>query len=60
MAQEQVAIYARVSSAQQVDEGTIDSQIAALRARVEADGQSLSNEFIFIDEGYSGSNLIRP
>jgi site-specific DNA recombinase len=60
MVQEQVAIYARVSSDQQTEEGTIDSQVAALRARVKTDGQSLSDELVFIDEGYSGSNLIRP
>lgn len=60
MAQEQVAIYARVSSDQQAQEGTIDSQLAALHERVEADGLSLSQELTFIDEGYSGANLIRP
>jgi len=60
MAEKQIAIYARVSSDQQVDEGTIDSQIAALRDRVEKDGQSLAEELVFIDEGYSGANLIRP
>ena len=60
MAEKQIAIYARVSSDQQVDEGTIDSQVAALRDRVEKDGQRLSDELAFIDEGYSGANLIRP
>jgi len=33
-----VAIYARVSSARQAEEGTIESQLEALRARVKADG----------------------
>jgi len=60
MAQEQVAIYARVSSDQQADDGTIESQVVALRERVEMDGQSLLDELSFIDEGYSGANLIRP
>ena len=60
MAQEQVAIYAPVSSDQQAQEGTIDSQLAALRERVEADGLSLSQELTFIDEGDSGANLIGP
>jgi site-specific DNA recombinase len=60
MVNEQVAIYARVSSDQQTEEGTIDSQVAALRARVQTDGQSLSDELVFIDEGYSGANLVRP
>ena len=60
MTQEQVAIYARVSSDQQAEEGTIESQVAALRERVDMDGHSLSEELVFIDEGYSGANLIRP
>jgi site-specific DNA recombinase len=60
MAEKQIAIYARVSSDQQVDEGTIESQVAALRDRVEKDGQRLADEMVFIDEGYSGANLIRP
>lgn len=60
MAEKQIAIYARVSSDQQVDEGTIESQVAALRERVEKDGQRLADELVFIDEGYSGANLIRP
>ena len=58
MGQDQVAIYARVSSEQQAEEGTIASQVAALRDRVAADGLSLSEELTFIDEGYSGANLI--
>ena len=60
MGQDQVAIYARVSSEQQAEEGTIASQVAALCDRVAADGLSLSEELTFIDEGYSGANLIRP
>jgi site-specific DNA recombinase len=60
MNQKQVAIYARVSSKQQAEEGTIESQLAALRQRVEQDGFHLPDELIFVDEGYSGANLIRP
>ena len=60
MKEKQVAIYARVSSDQQAEEGTIDSQVAALRQRVAEDELSLSEELAFIDEGYSGANLIRP
>ncbi len=37
----QVAIYARVSSDQQAEAGTISSQIAALQERVEKDGYPL-------------------
>jgi len=60
MTQRQVAIYARVSSKQQAEEGTIGSQLAALRQRVEQDGIHLDNELAFVDEGYSGANLVRP
>lgn len=54
------AIYARVSSEQQAQAHTIDSQIAALRERVSNDGLDLAEEMEFIDEGYSGSTLVRP
>ena len=37
----QVAIYARVSSEQQVEAGTIESQLAALRDRLAEDGFDL-------------------
>jgi site-specific DNA recombinase len=60
MRQLQVAIYARVSSEQQAEAGTIASQLAALQARVAQDGLTLTAELTFIDEGYSGSTLIRP
>jgi site-specific DNA recombinase len=54
------AIYARVSSEQQAKGNTIASQIAALRSRVEQDELTLDRELNFIDEGSSGSTLIRP
>lgn len=54
------AIYARVSSERQVEANTIISQIDALRARIVADGLSLLEEYQFVDNGYSGSNLVRP
>jgi len=56
----QVGLYARVSSEQQVEAGTIESQIAALRERILADGYALSVDLSFIDQGYSGATLIRP
>jgi site-specific DNA recombinase len=56
----QVAIYARVSSEQQATANTIESQLAALQQRMRADGLSLSTEFQFVDEGYSGATLVRP
>ena len=55
-----VAIYARVSSEQQATSNTIDSQIAALEARLAQDGLTLVPEGRFIDDGYSGATLVRP
>jgi site-specific DNA recombinase len=54
------AIYARVSSERQAQEDTIDSQVQALRARVHEDGLTLDEELCFMDDGYSGSTLVRP
>jgi site-specific DNA recombinase len=54
------AIYARVSSQKQADQGTIESQVAALRRRVMDDGLALKEPMCFIDNGCSGSTLIRP
>jgi site-specific DNA recombinase len=58
--QARAAIYARVSSDQQAEAGTIASQIEALKERVHADGFSVEPEVCFLDEGYSGSTLVRP
>ena len=55
-----VAIYARVSSDQQAESGTILSQIEELKSRVQADGFVLEDESCFLDDGYTGSSLIRP
>jgi site-specific DNA recombinase len=55
-----VAIYARVSSEQQAQEQTIASQVAALRQRVAEDGFELAEELCFVDDGVSGSTLMRP
>jgi site-specific DNA recombinase len=54
------AIYARVSSEQQAKDNTIASQLEALKQRVAHDGLGLDSELCFIDEGWSGSTLIRP
>ena len=54
------AIYARVSSDQQAQEQTIESQITALRERVATDGFTLDDELCFVDNGVSGSTLQRP
>lgn len=55
-----VAIYARVSSEQQAEANTIDSQIDVLRERIAQDGFSLTDAMTFLDEGYSGASLMRP
>src|SRR6516162_1795083 len=54
------AIYARVSGEQQAQQNTIESQIAVLRERVQADGLPVEDDLCFIDDGYSGSTLVRP
>jgi site-specific DNA recombinase len=54
------AIYARVSSDQQAEAGTIASQVAALEERLRRDGLALDAELRFLDEGYSGGTLVRP
>src|SRR2546426_10604960 len=55
-----VALYARVSSEQQARVSTIASQVEALRQRIHDDGLKLEEELCFVDDGYSGSTLVRP
>jgi DNA invertase Pin-like site-specific DNA recombinase len=55
-----VALYARVSSEQQAEANTIASQLAEIRMRIVADGFALPTVFEFVDEGYSGSTIVRP
>ncbi|MGO9722016.1 MAG: recombinase family protein [Methylocella sp.] len=57
---EGVALYARVSSDSQARDNTIASQVAALRERVAADGFRLMPDHAYVDEGYSGTILLRP
>ncbi len=54
------ALYARVSSEQQAEAGTIESQVEALLGRVADDGVDIDDAMKFIDEGYSGATLVRP
>ncbi len=54
------AIYARVSSGKQKEEGTIASQTAALLEFAKSEGLQVPDEWVFQDDGYSGTNLIRP
>ena len=56
----EAALYARVSSDQQTRGQTIASQVAALRERIAADGLTLDPEHTFIDDGVSGTSLLRP
>ena len=54
------AIYARVSSDQQAQEQTIESQVSALREQLIRDGHAVDEELCFLDDGVSGSTLMRP
>jgi site-specific DNA recombinase len=55
-----VALYARVSSEQQAQQATVESQIAALKQRAEADGHLVLPHDIYVDDGFSGATLVRP
>jgi site-specific DNA recombinase len=60
MTTKQAALYARVSSEQQAEAKTIESQVADIRERIAADGFDLTSVLEFMDDGYSGSTLVRP
>ena len=55
-----VALYARVSSDHQAKAATIKSQLSALEDRIAQDNHVLDDELRFLDDGYSGSTLLRP
>lgn len=55
-----VAIYARVSSERQKEQETIASQTAALLEHAASQSWTVPAEWRFLDEGYSGANLVRP
>src|SRR3954465_278761 len=55
-----VAIYARVSSERQAQEGTIASQLETVTRRVRDDGLVCEPELCFVDDGCSGFILARP
>jgi len=54
------AVYARVSTLQQEQEATIDSQVAELEKYACEKGYRLSKEFYFLDQAVSGAQLARP
>jgi site-specific DNA recombinase len=54
------AIYARVSSARQKEQQTIQSQTAALLAHAAKLGLDVPAEWVFEDDGCSGATLVRP
>jgi site-specific DNA recombinase len=56
----QVALYARVSTPNQHQEGTIASQIHSLHLYIRQQGWSLLPTHEYIDEGVSGARLDRP
>ncbi len=54
------ALYARVSTGQQAEDGTIESQLAALQALAASHGWTVSPDHVFVDDGVSGITLARP
>ena len=55
-----VGNYARVSGDKQAKDGTIASQLEAIRERIASDGLECEPELSFVDDGYSGDSLVRP
>src|SRR3954462_10102865 len=55
-----VAIYARVSSEQQAQQDTIASQLESVERRIRDDGLGCDPELRFVDDGISGTILMRP
>ena len=54
-----IAAYARVSTQKQESNETINSQIAIIKTFLEDNGHKIADEHIYIDEGFSGSVMIR-
>lgn len=55
-----VALYARVSTGRQENEQTIESQLDEVKKRITEDGNVLLPQNIFIDDGWTGTILVRP
>lgn len=60
MIMKQAAMYVRVSTNQQKEEETIESQKAILLTFARSKGFEIPDKFIFEDNGVSGATLIRP
>lgn len=56
----QAAMYVRVSTQQQKEEATIESQKSLLLQHANAKGFKIHPEWIFEDNGISGAKLARP
>ncbi|OGY35678.1 MAG: hypothetical protein A3E36_00070 [Candidatus Andersenbacteria bacterium RIFCSPHIGHO2_12_FULL_45_11b] len=54
------ALYARVSTARQEKEATVESQIEEIKDRISGDGHTLSETNTFVDDGWTGTMLERP
>jgi site-specific DNA recombinase len=54
------ALYARVSTDKQEQEATIASQLDTLQRRAAAAGYTVPPEYVFCDDGWSGTRLDRP
>ncbi len=55
-----IAVYARVSTPNQVHQQTIEQQLDRLRSHLQAQGAILDDSLVFRDDGYSGARLNRP
>jgi site-specific DNA recombinase len=55
-----VAAYARVSTQRQTEEQTITQQIERLHAKAHAEGWTITPDYLYCDDGYSGARIDRP
>jgi site-specific DNA recombinase len=55
-----IALYARVSTSRQAQAQTIEQQLERLQAHVQAQGDTVAEQAVFRDAGYSGASLSRP
>src|SRR3989338_5916711 len=53
-----IAIYGRVSTSNQENEGTIETQLSAVKDFAEKNGYTIVQEYL--DNGWSGDSIVRP